>query len=329
MKTTVSLLLLLSFSLYSCLGKVVAEKSDEFKLSKEKFSFIQEYETPENIHLTLGTTGGNIDVKGYEGNRVKVAFVVTKNNGEVLEMTLDELQKYATFVITKEGQDLSIQVKEILKRNLSVGFIVQAPVKTTSTISTSGGNLTVEGLDGSQEMHTSGGNIDLENCTGSMDAETSGGNIGLENLTGQLNVSTSGGNIDGENLVGELKAETSGGNISLENLKGVASVSTSGGNIDLKNISGSMCGYTSGGNISAKMVTLSEKLVLETNGGDIDCTLPKGIGLNLELTADGIETTLENFKGTSKKEQIIGQINGGGIPVKISTPSGRIDLRYK
>lgn len=328
MKTTVSLFLLLSFSLYSCLGKVVAEKSDEFKLSKEKFSFIQEYETPENIHLSLGTSGGNIEVKGYEGNRVKVAFVVTKNNGEVLEMTLDELQKYATFVITKEGQELSIQVKEILKRNLSVGFIVQAPVKTACTISTSGGNLYIEGLDGNQEMHTSGGNIAIEQVRGNLNAHTSGGNISMEKLVGQMNVSTSGGNIDGEALTGDLKAETSGGNISLENHKGIAEVSTSGGNIDLEKMNGAVSARTSGGNVHADMRTLTGKLNLSTNGGFISCELPAGIGLNLDLSASNIKTTLSNFTGISKDDYVSGQVDGGGIPVKMNCPGGTIRLKF-
>jgi hypothetical protein len=328
MKTPVSLLLIMTLFLYSCIGRIVAGKNDEFKISKEKSSFIQEYESPENIHLSLGTVGGNIEVKGYEGNRVKVAFVVTKNNGEVLEMTLDELQKYATFVITKEGQELSIQVKEIFKKNMSVGFIVQAPVKTACSISTSGGNLNIEGLDGKQDMHTSGGNIDVEKVRGDLDAHTSGGNIYMEKIIGQLKVSTSGGNIDGESLTGDLHAETSGGNISLENHKGIAEVATSGGNINLEKMYGSVSARTSGGNVYANLKTLAKNLNLETNGGSINCELPSEIGMNLELSASDVKTMLNNFQGTSRDGYVSGQINGGGIPVRMNCPGGTIRLKF-
>lgn len=328
MKTPLTLLVLLAFTISSCIGRVVVEKPGEFKITKEKFSFIQEYESPDNIHLTLGTVGGNIEVKGYEGNRVKVAFVVTKNNGEVLEMTLVELQKYASFVITKEGRELSIQVKEIFKRNMSVGFIVETPVKTACSISTSGGNLDISGLDGNQEMHTSGGNIDLEKINGNLNAHTSGGNIYMEKLVGKTKVSTSGGNIDGVNLTGDLFAETSGGNISLEMHKGLAEVSTSGGNINLENMAGSVSARTSGGNVYAKLRTLSQKLFLETDGGFIQCELPSEIGLNLELSGSDIKTTLNNFQGTSSPDHVSGQINGGGIPVSMSCPGGTIRLKF-
>jgi len=328
MKTRVALFLLMSFTIFSCIGRVVIEKPGEFKITNEKFSFIQEYESPDNIQLSLGTVGGNIEVKGYEGKRVKVAFVVTKNNGEVIQMTLDELQKYAKFVIVKEGSELSIQVKEILRRNMSVGFIVQTPLHTACNISTSGGNLSIEGLAGNQEMQTSGGNIDIQDITGNLNAHTSGGNIYMEKLTGLTNVSTSGGNIDGESILGDLIAETSGGNISLENHKGFAQVSTSGGNISIEGMGGSVSAHTSGGNVYAKLKTISQKLDLETNGGFIQCELPSDIGMNLELSGSEIKTTLTNFQGTSKSDYISGQINGGGIPVRMNCPGGTIHLKF-
>ncbi len=328
MKTPFALFVILSLSLYSCIGRVYVGKPGEFKNSKEKYSFVQEYESPENIHLTLSTVGGNVEVSGYEGNRVKVAFVVTNNNGDVLEMTLDELQKYASFVITKEGSNLSIEVKEIFKRNMSVGFVVKAPVKTVCSISTSGGNLDINNLVGDQTLETSGGNINMTKIKGQLSAQTSGGNIYLEDLTGKTEVSTSGGNIDGKSIDGDLFAETSGGNIGLVDHKGITEVSTSGGNIHLENLVGAVSAQTSGGNIHAKMIALSQKMFLETNGGFIDCELPEGLGMNLELSGSDIKANLNHFQGTTSPEHISGQINGGGIPVQLNCPGGTLQLKF-
>lgn len=329
MKTTTALLLILSLSIYSCIGRVVViDKPGEFKISKENFSFMQEYETPENIQLKLGTVGGNIEVRGYEGNRVKVAFVVTKNNGDVLEMNLEELQKYASFLITKKGPNLSIEVKEIFKRNMSVGFIVQAPVKTACKIATSGGNLSLDNLVGDQEMHTSGGNVHVQSLKGNLNARTSGGNIHLKDVNGKSDVATSGGNIHGEAVVGDLHAETSGGNIELEEITGMADVSTSGGNIRLNDLTGSVAARTSGGNVHAKLNKLTQKLFLETNGGSIDCELPAGQGMNLDLSGSNIDTNLSNFQGTTSPDRVSGQINGGGVPVRLNCPGGTIRLKF-
>lgn len=328
MKTHLVLALLLSLSLNSCIGRIMIDKGGDFKLSKNDYSFIQEYETPENLKLNLSTVGGNIEVAGYEGNRVKVAFVVTKWDGEVVEMTLDELRKYATFVIRKEGSELSVEVKEILKRNMSVGFRVQTPTKTACSLSTSGGNVELVNVIGNQDMNTSGGNISLSKITGLLNAHTSGGNIHLNELKGPTTVSTSGGNIEGSSNEGDLKAETSGGNIRLDEHLGATDVSTSGGNIHLDNLTGSVSARTSGGNVHVRMLSLTQKLFLETNGGSIDCELPKGKGMDLDLSASNIRTSLNNFQGRSSDESISGKINGGGIPVQINCPGGTIRLSF-
>lgn len=292
MRTPIVIILLLTLSIFSCIGKVVVKKQSEFIITTVKYSFIQEYESPNGNHLNLGTVGGNIKVKGYEGNRVKVAFVVTKNNGQVIEMTLEELQEYANFIITKEGSNLTIQVKEIFRKNMSVGFIVEAPVNTICSISASGGNLSISNLNGNQDMRTSGGNILMEK------------------------------------VKGDLNAHTSGGNISMENLDGTTKVSTSGGNISLENISGSVSASTSGGNVRADFKALTQKLELETNGGSISCELPSGVGMNLDLSAIEIKTSLNKFQGSTKSNHISGQINGGGLPVKMSCPGGTINLKF-
>jgi DUF4097 and DUF4098 domain-containing protein YvlB len=74
---------------------------------------------------------------------------------------------------------------------------------------------------------------------------------------------------------------------------------------------------------------LTGSLQLETSGGNISANIPSGLGMDLDLSADHIDTKLQNFTGTSNKERINGQMNGGGIPVRISTYGGSIDLNYQ
>jgi hypothetical protein len=328
MKTPNALLLFACFSLSSCIGRFYVDKSGEFKSSGKSYSFIQTYETPSDIQLELATSGGNIDVTGYEGKSVEVAFVVSKNNGDVIEMTLDELQKYASFQIRKEGHTLSIVVDEIFKSNISVGFIVRTPHQTTCTVSTSGGNLSMDDLTGDQKLETSGGNISLRKINGKCNAETSGGNIELEAIVGESNVSTSGGNIHASSIEGNLNAETSGGNIVVENQKGNTDVSTSGGNIHLAGLTGSVAARTSGGNVHAENLRIAQGLRLETNGGSIDCKLAKGLGMDLDLNGSDIQVDLVNFTGTKTSEQVIGKMNGGGIPIRIHSPGGSLELSF-
>lgn len=328
MKTNLALLAVLVFLSASCVMKTPADKDSNLKMSEKNFSFVQSYEVTQPTNLKLSTSGGNISAYGYEGNQIEVSFIV-KKQGKVLDITLEELKKLAEVEIISDKSNLEINIRKIYKRNISVGFEVKTPVKTAAFLNTSGGNITIENLTANQEMNTSGGNLDIRKITGKIEARTSGGNISVDHSTGDVNASTSGGNIEMNNLKGNVRTSTSGGNIDLKNIVGLVDASTSGGSILLDSISGTIKAETSGGNISANIVKLSGTLDLETSGGSIDCTVPKGLGLNLNLSANNIDTPLSNFTGSAKKDRIQGQMNGGGIPVNLSTSGGSLNLNYK
>jgi hypothetical protein len=326
MKT--SILLLMAGLLYStCIGRAFNNESS-FKSTDKEYSFIQEYKVTSPVTLKISTSGGNIRTTCREGDVVEVAFVVEKRN-QVLDITLEELKKIAEVEIINGNNSLEINIKKTFERNLSIGFIIKTPLNSSCNLNTSGGNVSVSDLKGEQDLNTSGGNINLKNLTGQTKANTSGGNISMNNINGKLRVSTSGGNIEANDTKPELTAQTSGGNIRLKNIEGNVDVNTSGGSISLNEISGSVKAITSGGNISADIIKLTEKLELETSGGDIRATIPSGLGLNLDLSAENIETPLANFTGSAKKDRIKGQMNGGGIPVRLATSGGSVTLNYK
>jgi len=314
--------------LSSCVFNVRTDKDSKFKTSESGISFVQSYPISQPVNLKLSTSGGNISTIGYDGKQVEVSFLVTKN-GRVLDVTLDELKKIAEVKIINDNSNLEISINKITEKNLSVGFEVKTPVNTTATLNTSGGNILISDLKANQNMNTSGGNIHINNIVGKVEAGTSGGNIVINHSIGDVNASTSGGNISVNGLKGNIKTSTSGGNIHVGDTEGAVDVSTSGGSIHMDQISGSVRAYTSGGNISVNINLLTENLQMVTSGGNINCTIPKGLGLNLDLSADNIETQLLNFSGTSEKDKILGTMNGGGIPVSLNTLGGGINLNFK
>jgi len=312
----------------SCVINVRTDRDSKFKRSEGGVSFMQTYPMSQPVNLKLSTSGGNISTIGYDGDQVEVSFLVAKN-GRILDMTLDELKKIAEVKIISDKSNLEISIDKITEKNISVGFEVKAPVNTAAALNTSGGNVSISDLKANQNMNTSGGNIHINDIVGKVDAGTSGGNIAVNHLTGDVNASTSGGNISVYGLKGNIKTSTSGGNIHVSDAEGIVDVSTSGGSIRMDKISGSVRANTSGGNISLDMNLLRENLQMETSGGDINCTIPKGLGLNLDLSADNIETQLLKFSGASEKNKILGTMNGGGIPVSLKTSGGYINLNYK
>jgi hypothetical protein len=305
----------------------------------------------------IKTSGGNISVQGVEPANARIEVYITASNGRHNTLSKEEIQKrldadYELNITTANGKLTAIaKAKQHIrdwKKALNISFIVYIPSNSATDLSTSGGNISLDNLSGDEKFTTSGGNLLINHVGGKINGKTSGGNIEIENSKDEIEVSTSGGNVVAKNAEGNLNLTTSGGSINLENIKGTTKAITSGGNIDGEKIEGELKAHTSGGNISLEK--LSCALEASTSGGNIDVTLdkfgryvklnnsggninlqvPGQTGVDFDMSADKIQSNhLNNFSGQLKENEIVGKLNGGGIPVSVSASSGRIHLTVK
>ncbi|MCD4694800.1 MAG: DUF4097 domain-containing protein, partial [Bacteroidales bacterium] len=84
----------------------------------------------------------------------------------------------------------------------------------------------------------------------------------------------------------------------------------------------------SDGDIRGNFLKITDKLSLVTSDGDIDISIPKGLGLDLKLKGETLKTPLMNFSGKTDEHHIEGKVNGGGIPLELITSDGTIILTY-
>jgi hypothetical protein len=266
--------------------------------------------------LNVKTSGGSITVLGQSGNQVKVEMYVRKNGGGSFssEDDIKEALEDYKISITKEGNAVNAvaekQNKTSWKNSANISFKVYVPNKINCDLKTSGGSINVAKVIGNQDVNTSGGGLDLVSIRGNLKAHTSGGGIDIKNFKGDLDAHTSGGSIDVNEAKGNIK------------------VHTSGGSIELKEVYGSIDADTSGGSIDADIKEITKFLSLHTSGGSINATIPAGLGLDLDLKGNAVHTKLTNFSGEAKKDKIEGKLNGGGIPVNLSTSGGSVSLNY-
>jgi hypothetical protein len=54
--------------------------------------------------------------------------------------------------------------------------------------------------------------------------------------------------------------------------------------------------------------------------------MPMNKGLTLDLDGTRVSAPLNNFDGTVEKDRIVGKLNGGGIPVKLTASAGNVYL---
>ena len=74
---------------------------------------------------------------------------------------------------------------------------------------------------------------------------------------------------------------------------------------------------------------VKEKLHLNTSGGSIRASIPSDLGMNLDLKGSHVNIQLKNFDGSAKKNQVIGTMNGGGIPVYMHTSGGGVSVEFQ
>ena len=302
------------------------------------------------------TSGGSISVTGVNAAaETKVEVYISGNNGKN-EISKEEIQKRL------EQYDLNVSVSNNKltaiakpkernmdwKKGLSISFKIYVLKNTSTDLTTSGGSISLTNLTGNQNFTTSGGSLNIDNVGGKIDGRTSGGSITVQNSRDDIDLTTSGGSIKANNCDGKLRLTTSGGSLNLEGLKGDIKAATSGGSVNGKNISGELVTHTSGGSIhlyelacsveastsgggiDVEIKELGKYVKLSNSGGGIDLLLPKGKGVDLDLSGNRIKTDqLGNFDGKIEDDSLQGKLNGGGVSVKVRSSSGRINLAFK
>jgi DUF4097 and DUF4098 domain-containing protein YvlB len=121
------------------------------------------------------------------------------------------------------------------------------------------------------------------------------------------------------------RLSTSGGNIVLKNLSsGDQDFTTSGGNLVIEHTGGKLSGVTSGGNIEVKYA--GNDMDLSTSGGNIKAEQCKG---KMRLTTSGGNLSLNALQGDINATTSGGDVRGENITGDLSahTSGGDIDLR--
>lgn len=302
------------------------------------------------------TSGGSIYVTGVNSvGETRVEVYITSNNGrnEISKEEIEKrLQDYDLTVAVSNNKLTAIakpkQRNMDWKKGLSISFKVFVLKNISTDLSTSGGSISIANLTGDQKFTTSGGSLHVDNVGGRVDGRTSGGSIHLDNSRDDIDLTTSGGSITARNSEGNIRLNTSGGSLDIKDLKGDIKATTSGGSVNGRNISGELITHTSGGGIhlyemscsleasnsgggiDIEMKELGKYVRISNSGGSVDLRLPKNKGVDLDLSGGRIKTDqLGNFDGKIEDDSLQGKLNGGGVPVRVRSSSGRISLAFK
>lgn len=239
------------------------------------------------LHLT--TDLGNVIIHTRDTDRVDYSVYLEADASQKGAKQL--LKRFA--ISGRETPDGVVVRGETLGRECSgrlwVTIQVTIPKTYSVDVSTGGGNIQTDDINGRASLSTTGGNITAGNIGGPARLYSeSGGHLTVKNVSGELTAITGGGHITTGSIAGNANLHTTGGHIRVASVEGIARLETGGGNVTLQHAGTELIAETTGGQIEVgeaaglvraktggggiRVVRVSGPTNLQTAGGSIYLT---------------------------------------------------------
>ena len=278
--------------------------------------------------FTLETYVGSVSVVGDSPSGVAVTVTSSRDDLDSrMDISFDEQPGSARVTARRKGS-----VSGWFRSWSSYGnvrFTVHVPNQTDVSVATSGGGVQLSRLDGAARLRTSGGSVRAEDVAGDVHARTSGGSIRVTRVRGTVDAGTSGGGIEIGTIAGHVRAGTSGGGITIEATSGDVSAETSGGGIRVRGAGGRVEAHTSGGPVDVNFAPGNARGgELSTSGGGVTAAVDPAAKLSIDASASGggVTTDLALTTRSFSRTSIRGDLNGGGLPLRLRTSGGGIRI---
>jgi DUF4097 and DUF4098 domain-containing protein YvlB len=273
-----------------------------------------------NLSVELDT-GGTVALSIWDREAVSVTTVRDDGDGRDAEVEVRERPGGGVLLTSRYTGDKQSHAT-------SMRFDIKVPKRFDVRIASSGGAVSVTGLDGTISGHTNGGDLILSGARGRIDLSTGGGNVTLNasELDGQ--VSTGGGNVLFRDVKGNVQGRTGGGTVMREEAKSDTQdslkISKGGGRIDIADAPKGASLETGGGSIH---VGSSRHFIMaQTGGGDIIVDAVDG-WVQATTGAGKVSVTMTGDPEKGKRDVSISSGNGD---VTLVVPEGlSMDLDLK
>lgn len=280
--------------------------------------------------LFMNDISGNLIISGHEGSGglitiKRITFGVKKKD-------IPKIHKKANIIVTHLEEQNLINIigdkKDSLTKFIDTTIELDLPKHINLDFKISGGDISLNMINGESILRTLGGDILIQNSEGEINSQTNGGTINIRNSKGTISTHSFGGGIEVIDYNGKISSSTIGGDILLSNINGNLNCQSSGGSINLKNIQGTKISCrTSGGQIIGE--NLKGEIILKCFGGDTKVNNIAGksnlysSGGNMKILSSQGPLIINCEKGNIEVNNMVGSIEA-------MTSSGDIsvDLAY-
>lgn len=275
----------------------------------------------EHLAFALSQENGTITIHGRDE--------CTEENGAVIISGRDNVVIINGRIVSPDSPD-SPNGQCLLPPLAEIA--INVPQRQNLNLSTSGGNIKIDRLQGEFTARTSGGDVEADDIDGSADVRTSGGGIRLQHASGSVAARTSGGSVHLGSVVGVIESRTSGGSIRIGEAGAAVEARTSGGSIEVASASGAVHARTSGGSVEVGLAGQPRAdSELRTSGGNVTVFLRDDLRLDLSASTSGgrISSDFPDLasQNSAGRASLAYSLNGGGPDLNLQTSAGSIRIR--
>lgn len=263
-------------------------------------------------NVVVRTITGNIKVQTADTDKVRIELFVTRRGLNILSS--DRLGDDYRMVFRQRHQEVVAEVISLKGAAWSpnapvFNFVVTVPKRSHISVNSQNGDIEIAQIDG---------NIDVR---------TASGRILLENTRGNSRLSSTSGDILVQSHNGVVFSHALSGNVLYENVNGESRIKVTAGDVTMRNVGGNIAVQTVNGHIDVDVRQLDTLIDLESVVGDIRTNLPSTAKMTLNAVAQAVNVNnLNNFDGEVRRASMIGHLNGGGIPIRIRSRVGTIEI---
>ena len=247
----------------------------------------QTFQVAAPARLKLSNIRGSVEIQAGDPGVISVHAV--KHNGSDRQTTIEMSQAEDGTVVIETREPEAIRRLLNFSSPAKVDYKVSVPPSCSLRISCVSSSMSMTGISGDFSLHTVSGSVSLQQ------------------LTGPMKINSVSGNVTGTQLTGELSLETVSGDIRLDDS-------------DLPSVHGS----TVSGDLYLHTALGGGPYKLNSVSGDVHFVVPADTACTAEVhgVSGDLTTTLPLTTQTRRSGNSTVQIQGGGVPVKLSSVSG-------
>jgi beta-lactamase regulating signal transducer with metallopeptidase domain/DUF4097 and DUF4098 domain-containing protein YvlB len=291
----------------------------------------------EEIRVQLDS-GGDVHVSGWDHPRVRVQIDGAGSDWESGDVEIERASYGVRVALRGDEATVTVHVprKFDLRLNSSGGDLTIGGVDGTFRGNTGGGEIIISKARGRAELNTGGGEIAVSDSTLDGWVNTGGGDVRVVRVQGNLRTNTGGGDVQLDEALHGGRISTGGGDIRIGRTAGRLEAQTGGGDIDLRAVAGSVRASTGAGDVRVVVVEGEEarRIDLSSGTGDVVLDLPDDFEGTFDLETSGahdggeIETRLPlPIERRGDAVRVRGAIGSASNVVRVRTTNGGIHLR--